>query len=279
MLLAIDAGNTNVVFGVFDGDKKLCQWRAATRPDRTADEYAVLLTQWLANEGLKVSAITDVAIASVVPTILRDLRHLANRTFGHKPLVIGDDGVVLGLEVRIDRPAEAGSDRLCDAVAAHATYGGPLIVIDFGTATTFNVVDDKGNYRGGAIAPGINLSLEALHQATAKLPRIAVEQPARAIGRDTISAMQSGIYWGYIGLIEGLTRRLAKEFGGKTKIKMKMKMKVIATGGLAPLFANGTQVVDHVDTDLTLRGLVEIHRRNRSGSRKAPRKAKAKANR
>ena len=258
MLLAIDAGNTNVVFGVFDGAKKRCQWRAATRLDRTADEYAVLLAQWMQAEGIRTSAIKDVAIASVVPKILRDLRQLAERTFGRAPLVVGEKGVQLGTEIKIDRPQEAGADRLCDAVAAHATYGGPLIVIDFGTATTFNVVDGKGAYCGGAIAPGINLSVEALHAATAKLPRIAVEAPEHAIGRDTVSAMQSGIYWGYIGLIEGLTRKLKAEFGGRAK------MKVIATGGLAPLFANGTEVVDHVDSDLTLRGLVEIHRRNRS---------------
>lgn len=266
MLLAIDAGNTNVVFGVFEGATKRCQWRAATRLDRTADEYAVLLAQWIQAEGIKTSAIKDVAIASVVPKILRDLRQLAERTFGHAPLVIGEQGVKLGIDVNIDRPNEAGADRLCDAVAAHTAYGGPLIVIDFGTATTFNVVDRKGNYCGGAIAPGINLSVEALHAATAKLPRIAVEAPERAIGRDTVSAMQSGIYWGYIGLIEGMTRKLKAEFAGSRKSGAKMK--VIATGGLAPLFANGTEVVDHVDGDLTLRGLVEIHRRNRASNRK-----------
>lgn len=255
MLLAIDAGNTNVVVGVYDGDKKRCQWRAATWAERTADEYAALLTQWLAMADLKVSDVTDVAIASVVPSSLRDLRQLAKDTFGCVPLVVGDSDVRLGIEIRLDRPAEAGADRVVNAVGAHVTYGGPLIVIDFGTATTFDVVDKDGNYCGGAIAPGINLSLEALHTATAKLPRIALDVPKLAIGRDTVSAMLSGIYWGYLGLIEGLVTRLTAEMGGKAK--------VIATGGLAPLFAAGTQMVHHVDSDLTLRGLVEIYRRNR----------------
>ena len=255
MLLAIDAGNTNVVLGVYDGQKKRCQWRAATWQDRTADEYSALLNQWMAAEGLNPASITDVAIASVVPRMLRDLRQLSERMFKCTPLVVGDQGVVLGLKVLIDRPAEVGADRLVNAIAAHATYGGPLIVIDFGTATTFDVVDGEGNYCGGAIAPGINLSLEALHAATSKLPHIAVEAPPRAIGRDTVSAMQSGIYWGYVGLIEGLVVRLAGELGGTVK--------VIATSGLAALFANGTKTVHHVDSDLTLRGLVEIYRRNR----------------
>jgi type III pantothenate kinase len=255
MLLAIDAGNTNVVLGIYDGDKKRCQWRAATWQERTSDEYAALLTQWLSLEGLTAASITDVAIASVVPRMLRDLRQLAERMFRCTAMVVGDPNVSIGAKVLIDRPSEVGADRLVNAVAAHSTYGGPLIVIDFGTATTFDVVDGQGNYCGGAIAPGINLSLEALHLATSKLPHIAVEAPPRAIGRDTVSAMQSGIYWGYVGLIEGLVARLSAELGGIPK--------VIATGGLAPLFASGTKAVQHVDADLTLRGIVEIFRRNR----------------
>jgi len=260
VLLAIDAGNTNVVFGVYDGDKQRHQWRAATRLDRTSDEYAALLTQWLALADLTPGSIQSVVICSVVPRLLRDLRRLSEKVFKSRPMVVGEEGVRLGIEVRY-RSDEIGADRLADAIAAHATYKGPLIVIDFGTATTFNVVDDKGNYVGGAIAPGVNLTLEALHAATAKLPRIAVEEPKRAIELDTVSAMNSGIYWGYIGLIEGLTARIAAEFGGATK------MKVVATGGLAPLFAHGTKVVDHVDPDLTLRGLVEIFRRNTTSAK------------
>jgi type III pantothenate kinase len=255
MLLAIDAGNTNVVFGVFDGDNKRRQWRAATRVDRTADEYAALLTQWMTLEGLQPSAIRNVVIACVVPRLARDLCLLSEKVFRCTPMMIGDEGVRLGIEVRY-RTDEIGADRLADAIAAHVTYKGPLIVLDFGTATTFNVVDEKGNYCGGAIAPGVNLTVEALHAAAARLPRITVEEPKRAIGLDTVSAMNAGIYWGYIGLIEGLTARIEAEFGGTAK------MKVVATGGLAPLFAHGTKVVDHVDADLTLRGLVEIFRRN-----------------
>ncbi len=255
MLLAIDAGNTNVVFGLFEGETKRCQWRAATRTDRTADEYAALLTQWLTLEGLTPASVKNVVIASVVPRLLRDLRLLSEKVFHCKPMVVGDEGIVLGIEVKY-RKDEIGSDRLADAIAAHVAYKGPLIVIDFGTATTFNVIDANGNYCGGAIAPGVNLTLEALHAAAAKLPRITVEEPERTIGLDTVSAMNSGIYWGYIGLIEGLTARIKAELGGASKIK------VVATGGLAPLFAHGTKVVDHVDPDLTLRGLVEIFRRN-----------------
>ncbi len=255
MLLTIDAGNTNVVFGLFEGDTKRCQWRAATRTDRTADEYAALLTQWLTLEGLTPSSIKNVVIASVVPRLLRDLRLLSEKVFRCRPMVVGEEGIALGIEVKY-RKDEIGSDRLADAIAAHVTYKGPLIVIDFGTATTFNVVDENGNYCGGAIAPGVNLTLEALHAAAAKLPRITIEEPKRTIGLDTVSAMNSGIYWGYIGLIEGLTARIKAELGLTSKIK------VVATGGLAPLFAHGTKVVDHVDPDLTLRGLVEIFRRN-----------------
>ncbi|MBY0429697.1 MAG: type III pantothenate kinase, partial [Rhodospirillales bacterium] len=176
------------------------------------------------------------------------------RYFGCEPLVVGDDNVRLGLNILLDRPEEVGADRLVNAVAAHACYQGALLVIDFGTATTFDVVDGQGNYCGGAIAPGINLSLEALHTAAAKLPRVAIGRPKTVIGKATVPAMQAGIYWGYVGLIEGLVQRMKQEFGAP--------MTVIATGGLAPLFAEATNAIDHLDPDLTLRGLLEIHRRN-----------------
>ena len=255
MLLAIDSGNTNVVVGVYDGEVKKCQWRAATWAQRTADEYAAFLTQWLAAEGLAPADVTDVVIATVVPRTLRDLRQLAEKTFGCSPLIVGDPGVSLGIEVRLERPAEVGADRLVNAIAAHVTYGEALIVLDFGTATTFDVVDGDGNYCGGVIAPGVNLSLEALHGATAQLPRIAVDAPPRVIGGGTVGAMQSGIYWGYIGLIEGLVARIRGEWGGD--------LKVVATGGLASLFAGGTPMIGEVDPDLTLRGLLKVHRHNR----------------
>ncbi len=254
MLLAIDSGNTNTVFAVFEGERLVSLWRAATEADRTADEYAVWLSQLMGLESLAAGEIADAIIATVVPQTLFNLRLLCRRYFGCEPVVVGE-GVELGIGVRINRPNEVGADRLVNAVAAHATYGVALIVVDFGTATTFDVVDGDGNYAGGVIAPGVNLSLEALHQAAAQLPRIAVEKPKSVIGGGTIPAMQSGVYWGYVGLIEGLIARIRDEFGSA--------MKVVATGGLAPLFATGTKVIDHVDADLTVRGLCEIHRRNR----------------
>ena len=257
MLLAIDSGNTNTVFAVFDGERLVSQWRAATAADRTADEYAVWLKQLMQLESLTAGRIDGAIIATVVPQTLFSLRLLCRRYFDCEATVVGE-GVELGIAVRIDRPAEVGADRLVNAVAAHATYGVALIIVDFGTATTFDVVDGEGSYAGGVIAPGVNLSLEALHQAAAQLPRIAVEKPRSVIGGGTVPAMQSGVYWGYVGLIEGLIARIRDEFG--------TAMKVIATGGLAPLFATGTSVIDHVDADLTVRGLCEIYGRNKRSS-------------
>jgi type III pantothenate kinase len=256
MLLAIDSGNTNIVFAVYDGDTLRGEWRASTDSERTADELGVWLTQLLTIEGLNRLDITSAIIASVVPAMVFGLKTLCRRYFKCEPLVVGDDGVDLGLSILLDRPEEVGADRLVNAVAAHKYYKGPLIVIDFGTATTFDVVDETGNYCGGAIAPGINLSLEALHMAAAKLPRVAIGRPRQVIGRATVPAMQSGIFWGYVGLIEGLVKRIKDEFG--------KEMLVVATGGLAPLFAEATKVINALDADLTLRGLLEIHRRNSS---------------
>jgi type III pantothenate kinase len=205
-------------------------------------------------EGLNRLDITAAIIASVVPAMVFGLKTLCRRYFKCEPLVVGDEGVNLGLSILLDRPEEVGADRLVNAVAAHKYYKGPMIVIDFGTATTFDVVDGEGNYCGGAISPGINLSLQALHMAAAKLPRVAIGRPRQVIGRATVPAMQSGIFWGYVGLIEGLVKRIKEEFGSD--------MLVLATGGLAPLFAEATKVIDELDADLTLRGLLEIHRRN-----------------
>jgi type III pantothenate kinase len=255
MLLAIDTGNTNIVFAVFDGDQLRGEWRASTDTDRTADELGVWLMQLLTIEGLNRKDITSAIIASVVPAMVFGLKTLCRRYFSCEPLVVGDEGVYLGINVLLDRPEEVGADRLVNAVAAHGCYQGPMIVIDFGTATTFDVIDADGNYCGGAISPGINLSLEALHMAAAKLPRVAIGRPKQVIGKATVPAMQSGIFWGYVGLIEGLVSRIKEEFG--------VEMLVVATGGLAPLFAEATKVIDRLDVDLTLRGLLEIHRRNR----------------
>ena len=255
MLLAIDAGNTNIVFAVYDGEDQKGLWRAANDPHRTADEYAVWLTQLLALEGIGREDIDAGIIATVVPASLFNLTTLCNRYFGSQPLVVGEPSVDLGMELLVDNPNEVGADRTVNAVAAHSAYGGPLVVIDFGTATTFDVVDADGGYRGGVIAPGVNLSVEALHRAAAKLPLIAVRRPQTVVGRNTVAAMQSGVFWGYVGLIEGVIARIEEEFGAP--------MTVIATGGLAPLFSTATRRISHVDRDLTLRGLLEVHRRNR----------------
>ena len=258
MLLAIDAGNTNIVFAVYDGEDRKGLWRAGNDPHRTADEYAVWLMQLMGLEGVEAGAVDAGIVATVVPASLFNLRHLCERYFGVSPLVIGDPGIDLGMEVKVDNPSEVGADRIVNAVAAHSAYAGPLIVIDFGTATTFDVVDAAGDYCGGVIAPGVNLSLEALHQAAAKLPLIAVGRPERVIGGNTVAAMQSGIFWGYVSMIEGMAQRIEREAGGP--------MTVVATGGLAPLFAGATDVIDRIDSDLTLRGLLEVHRRNGSAS-------------
>ena len=256
MLLAIDCGNTNVVFAVFDGEELRGQWRAATKTDRTTDEYGVWLTQLLEREDLKALDVTDAIVASVVPGKNFDLRKLCENHFYCKPKFIGDADLDLGATARVDNPREVGADRVVNAVAAHAAYKGPLIVIDFGTATTFDVVDGQGAYCGGCIAPGINLSMEALHMATAQLPRLPVVNPGNApvIGTTTVAAMTSGVFWGYIGLIEGLVTRI--------KAERKEAMTVVATGGLAPLFAQATSVIEHTDADLTLRGLQQVHKRN-----------------
>lgn len=255
MLLAIDSGNTNIVFALFDGETIRGEWRSSTTTDRTADEFGVWLTQLMSMEGIDRKQVDACIIASVVPAVMFNLKQLCRRYFGQEALVVGEEKVDLGLQILLDRPEEVGADRLVNAVAAHKFYKGPLIVIDFGTATTFDVVDGKGNYCGGCIAPGINLSLEALHAAAAKLPRVAIGRPRVVIGKATVPAMRSGIYWGYVGLIEGLVSRIVKEFG--------QPMTVVATGGLAPLFAEATPVIDHLQGDLTLRGLLEIHRRNK----------------
>ena len=254
MLLAIDAGNTNVVFAVHDGDRIRGQWRASTSDARTADEHFVWLSHLMDFDGLDPARIERAILSTVVPQARMGIEALCRRFFGCEAMVVGDPGVRLPLRVLIERPSEVGADRLVNAVAAHTTYGGPLIVVDFGTATTLDVVDADGNYAGGVIAPGINLSMRALHMAAAQLPNVAVERPASVIGKSTVGAMQSGVFWGYVALVEGLVARVRAEFGAP--------MKVIATGGLAPVFRAGADLFDHEDPDLTIRGLVEIHRYN-----------------
>lgn len=254
MLLAIDAGNTNTVFAVFEGDTLKGQWRMATDARRTADEYGVWLSQLMGIEQIAMKAIDAVILASVVPQANFSFRQLSKKYFDKDLLVVGDPTVHTGIEAKIDKPSEVGADRLVNAVAAWNRFHAPLIVVDFGTATTFDVVDEKGNYVGGVIAPGVNLSLEALHRAAAKLPNIAVQRPDKVIGTSTVPAMQSGIYFGYVGLIEGIAARIQEEYG--------KKMRVIATGGLAPLFARATTMIEHLEPDLTIHGLKEIYKLN-----------------
>lgn len=254
MLLAIDAGNTNIVFAVHDGEIIRCEWRAVTKTPRTADEYAVLLRPLFELNGLKFEDFHSAIIATVVPAALFDLRQLCRRYLKVDPLVVGDPAVNLGLKVLTDRPEGVGADRLVNAVSAHEAYPGALIVVDFGTATTFDVVNAEGDYEGGVISPGINLSAEALHKAAAMLPRVAVARTLQVIGKDTVPAMQSGLYWGYIGLIEGIVARVKAEYG--------KPMTVIATGGLGRVFYRQTPAIDHYDPDLTIRGLVQIYARN-----------------
>jgi type III pantothenate kinase len=254
MLLAIDCGNTNTLFAVHDGTHWRAQWRTATYSTRTADEYAVWLNQLLQLQDLSLKDITGCVISSVVPQSLFNLRNLARRYLGGEPLVVGDAGVDLGVTVNLPRPQEAGADRLVNALGCRVQYSGALCIVDSGTATTFDVVSAKGAFEGGVIAPGINLSMQALHKAAARLPRIAIEKPQRVLGTDTVGAMQSGVFWGYVDLIDGLVTRLKAEYGEP--------MTVIATGGVASLFEGATRTIDHYDPDVTIRGLLEVWRRN-----------------
>ncbi|MBL6933534.1 MAG: type III pantothenate kinase [Rhodospirillales bacterium] len=257
MLLAIDSGNTNTVFSVFNDDGKvLGEWRASSTREHTADEHGVWLMQLLNLDNIDRKEIKSAIIATVVPSTLFSLKTLCRTYFNADPLVVGEPGVKLGIKVLLPQPQEVGADRLVNAISAHQSYGGPLIIVDFGTATTFDVVDADGNYTGGIITPGVNLSQEALHLAAAKLPRVAICRPEKVIGTGTVSAMQSGIYWGYLSMIEGVVKRIAEEFGSP--------MKVIATGGLAPLFAEATDSIECADAELTLRGLFAIHKLNKS---------------
>lgn len=254
MLLAIDCGNTNTLFAVHDGDDWRAQWRTATHSTRTADEYAVWLQQLLQLQGLDLKDLKGCVISSVVPQSLFNLRNLARRYVGAEPVVVGDAHVDLGVGVNLPRPEEAGADRLVNALGGRVRYDGAMIIVDSGTATTFDVVSDAGNFEGGVIAPGINLSMQALHQAAARLPRIAIEKPQRVMGKDTVGAMQSGVFWGYVDLIDGLVTRLKAEYG--------QPMTVIATGGVVSLFEGAARTIDHYDPDLTMRGLLEIWKRN-----------------
>ncbi|MBW0144932.1 type III pantothenate kinase [Sphingomicrobium clamense] len=253
MLLAIDAGNTNILFALCDGDDILARWRTATDPNRTADEYAVWLKQLLALENQQLTDIEAVIIGTVVPHALHNLQTLARRYCEVEPLVAGHGDAAWPMTLDVPEPDTLGADRGLNVIAAHAAHEGDCVVIDFGTATTFDVCDYTGAYKGGVIAPGINLSLDALTGKTAQLPKIAIKKPEgdSVVGTTTQSQMLIGVYWGYVSMIEGLLERTRKEIG--------RPVTVIATGGLSALFPEG--LFDHIDFDLTIKGLILLHKK------------------
>ncbi len=253
MLLAIDVGNTNTVFALHDGDRFLGEWRCATAAERTADEYQVWLAT-LIRPVIDPAEIDAMIVSSVVPQAVFNLKALGQKYFDCSPIIVGRDGCALPVDVRVDAGTQVGADRLVNTVGAYERYGGDLIVVDFGTATTFDVVAQDGAYVGGVIAPGVNLSLKALHEAAAALPHVDVAKPSAAVGRNTIACMQSGVFWGYVGLIERISQAICEERG--------TKLTVIGTGGLSALFKQGTDVFEHIDADITLHGLVLIHAHN-----------------
>ena len=254
MLLCIDCGNTNTVFSLWDGARFTATWRTATDHRQTADQYFVWLST-LKNLQKIDADITDVIISSTVPRVVFNLRVLCDRYFHCRPLVVGKPDCLLPTAPRVDQGTTVGPDRLVNTLGAFDRHGGHCVVVDFGTATNFDVVAEDGAYVGGVIAPGVNTSLEALHMAAAALPHVDVTRPTHAIGTNTVACMQSGIYWGYVGLVEGIVRQI--------RLERDRPMRVIATGGLAPLFAQGTEIFDAVEDDLTMHGLVLINRYNR----------------
>lgn len=252
MLLVVDAGNTNIVFGVYDGEQLTATWRMATQQNKTADEIGSFLLELMHRWDIEKEQIDDIIIASVVPSIMYPLEHCMRKYLG-KSAIIVDDTMDLGIQIQLDNPKEVGADRLVNAAVAYELYGGPLVIIDFGTATTFCAVDAHGNYLGGAICPGIKVSVNALYQNAAKLPLIELVQPQEVIGRNTVAAMQSGVILGYTGQVEYLTRKFKEQIGDA---------KVIATGGLARMIASDTDAIDVVDPQLTLKGLHMLYRKN-----------------
>ena len=253
MLLAINCNNTNIKFGVVDGDRIVGEWRQHTSAMRTADEHAVWLFELMRMEGIDPRSVTDAIIGSVVPQANFNLRRLCTRYLNCEPLFIGEPNVVHGIKIK---GVGAGADRICNTVGASLMFPRtPVIVVDFGTATNFDVVDEEGSYCGGAIAPGPNLSIEALVNAAALLPRIIVEKPEKVIGTTTVACMHTGVFWGYVGLIEGIVNRIKKEFG--------RPMKVVSTGGLAPVFEGSIGVIEQTVPDITARGLIEIYKRSK----------------
>ena len=254
MLLAIDCGNTNTVFSIWNGEEFIAHWRTSTEWQRTADQYYVWLSSLMQFQKIDV-AIDEVIISSTVPRVVFNLRVFADRYFNTRPIVVGKEGCALPVEPRVDEGTQIGPDRLVNTAGAFDRYGGNLIVVDFGTATTFDVVAEDGAYVGGVIAPGVNLSLEALHNAAAALPHVDISKPQKVIGTNTVACMQSGVFWGYIGLVREICARIKAERG--------VPMQVISTGGLAPLFQQSEALFDAFEDDLTIHGLTVIHAYNK----------------
>jgi type III pantothenate kinase len=257
LLLVIDIGNTNTVLGVYEETRLVDHWRLETKPSQTADEYGILARNLFALANLEFSRIRDIVIASVVPTLNSVLEQMALQYFKVKPLFV-EPGIKTGMPILYDSPSDVGADRIVNAVAAYEKYGGPCIVVDFGTATTFDAISAKGEYLGGVITPGPGISAEALFTKTARLPRVEIKAPSKVIGTSTVGSIQSGLYYGYIGLIDGILERMIKELGPRTA--------VVATGGYASLIGRGTRLIQHVAPDLTLEGLRLIYEKNKAKS-------------
>jgi type III pantothenate kinase len=259
MLLAIDIGNTNVVLGVFDGTELVANWRLQTLRERTADEFGLLVTGLFARSGIDRSSVDGIVVSSVVPPLSGAVRGMVERYFGREALIV-DPEENTGMPILYDTPADVGADRIVNAIAAYERFGRahrrPLIVCDFGTATTFDAISGAGEYLGGAICPGVTISADALFQRAARLPRVDVRKPSRVVGKTTVGAIESGLFWGYVGMVEGLIVRMRQELGGSAAC--------VATGGLAPLMAPETTLIEHVDVNLTLEGLRLVWERNRT---------------
>lgn len=255
MILVIDVGNTNIVLGLYEQRQLKYHWRISTNKASTVDEYGMLMHQLLAHQGIREAEIEGVMISSVVPPLMFTLEKLSRKYFKREPIVVGP-GIKTGLNIKIENPREIGADRIVNAVAGIDLYGTPLIIVDFGTATTYCYIDEQGQYLGGLIAPGIGISAEALYQHAAKLPRIELTKPKQVVGKNTVASMQAGIVYGYAGQVDGIVERICQETGTKPK--------VIATGGLATMIANETKTIDEVDPFLTLHGLLLLYERNAS---------------
>ena len=259
MILTLDIGNSNIKTALFEGEEMAHYWRISTSLSKTSDEYGILLMSMFAHEGVKPEEVEGIVISSVVPTINFTIEHMCQNYFHMQPMMVAP-GIKTGLNIKYENPRELGSDRIANAVAAYAQYGGPCIFIDFGTATTFGVVDENGSFLGGSIFPGIKVASEALVSGTAKLPRFAIEKPESVIGRTTLTNLQSGMYYGYVGLVKHIVQKMKQELGRQDAI-------VVATGGMALLISEESKVIDKLDGLLTLKGLRMIYERNKAEGR------------